>query len=578
MSIQEASMRSISPKAIISCRVSSKEQEDSGYSLAAQEKLLTEYAEGKFTVTKAYKIAESASGKQVRKIFNEMMRHADKSGVTVILCEKIDRLTRNPKDAAMVDDWVKANPKREVHFVKENFILNQNTKAHENLVWNMKVAIARFYTDNLSEEVRKGQKEKIAQGWLPTQPPLGYKTIGEKGRKTIIPDETSAPLVKQMFELYASGNYSLGRLHSEMVEVGLHSRSGKLSMSRLHQLLSDPFYYGKLRWKGELYEGKHEPLIHKDLFSKVQNRLGRRGENPTFSKRFGLFKAKIHCEKCGGLVTWYMKKGHWYGHCNNNQKSKGCVGKTCLREDRVEAELLPLFDALAPKSDEILDWIKDILLDAHGETKTIREIEANNINAQLGLIRTRKDRLYEDKLDGAIALDFYTRKFSEYTQQEEELEDRLAKLHDSNNERIQIGIVLHELAFHLRRIYEAAEDKTDEDAEIKDLKRLAYSQIFADLIQDRDQIKPVYTPAGEYLMNWMPKLNDYYEQTQNLPNREDLLGLLSSSSEIPQISPSKTEKKLRTTKSLTTTPSITDPSFNSLAMLRDLDSNQEPCR
>src|SRR3989344_5247193 len=207
----------IGPKALISCRVSSKEQEDSGYSLDAQEKLLTQYAESRFRVTKVYRIAESASGKQIRKIFNEMMQYANKNGISVILCEKIDRLTRNPKDAVMIDDWVKDDSKREVHFVKEGFILNQNTKAHENLVWDMKVAIARFYTNNLSEEVKKGQKEKLAQGWLPTQPPLGYKTTGEKGRKTIVVDEASAPLVRKMFELYASGNYSLGMLYSEML-------------------------------------------------------------------------------------------------------------------------------------------------------------------------------------------------------------------------------------------------------------------------------------------------------------------------------------------------------------------------
>ena len=52
--------------------------------------------------------------------------------------------------------------------------------AHENLVWDMKVAIARFYTNNLSEEVKKGQKAKLESGWMPQRPCLGYKTIGDK--------------------------------------------------------------------------------------------------------------------------------------------------------------------------------------------------------------------------------------------------------------------------------------------------------------------------------------------------------------------------------------------------------------
>lgn len=109
---------------------------DTGYSLDAQEKLLKEYAEGKFKIAKIYKISESASGKQIRKSFEEMFERATEQKIPVVLCEKIDRLTRSLKSASVVDDWVKEDSRREVHFVKESFVLNQNTKSHENLVWD----------------------------------------------------------------------------------------------------------------------------------------------------------------------------------------------------------------------------------------------------------------------------------------------------------------------------------------------------------------------------------------------------------------------------------------------------------
>src|SRR3989344_651511 len=197
-------------KAVSYARVSSREQEESGYSLEAQAKLAQEYADRKGLKTvKAFSVTESASGRQVRKVFLEMLAYTNKNGIDVILCEKIDRLTRNPKDASLVDEWVRAKSSREVHFIKENFVLNQNTRAHENLVWDIKVAIARFYTNNLSEEVKKGQKEKISQGWLPTKPPLGYQTVGDKGHKIHIVDPVAGPLIKRAFEMYASGNYSI---------------------------------------------------------------------------------------------------------------------------------------------------------------------------------------------------------------------------------------------------------------------------------------------------------------------------------------------------------------------------------
>jgi len=89
----------------------------------------------------------------------------------------------------VISDWVTTNEDRQVHFVKENFVVCKNTRAHENLVWDMKVAIARFYTNNLSEEVKKGQKAKLEAGWIPCGQKFGYRTVGEKGHKIHVPDK-----------------------------------------------------------------------------------------------------------------------------------------------------------------------------------------------------------------------------------------------------------------------------------------------------------------------------------------------------------------------------------------------------
>ena len=311
-------------KCLIYARVSSKEQEDTGYSLDAQEKLLQDYAvKNDFGVKRAFRVSESASGKQIRKTFNELLSYADKNKVSIILCEKIDRLTRNLKDAASVSDWINEDSQREVHFVKESFIVNKNTRAHENLVWDMKVAIARFYTNNLSEEVKKGQKEKISQGWRPTRPIIGYKTVGEKGHKIHIIDEEKAPLVRKMFELYSTGNYSLNALVDVMNKEGMRNIEGnKIGKSIMHKFLSNPFYYGKINWNGEIYNGKQAPLISKELFNVVQTKLVRKNDNPQYKTHRPIFKAKIKCEECGGLITWEIQKGHWY---DEQHRLKACL-------------------------------------------------------------------------------------------------------------------------------------------------------------------------------------------------------------------------------------------------------------
>src|SRR3990167_2725072 len=247
-------------KSILYCRVSSKEQEETGYSLPAQEKLLSGYSERTgYSVDKVFAISESASGKKQREVFTQMMQYVQKQGLKIIICEKVDRLTRSFKDAVMIDEWLEDDEERQVHLVKDSLILHKNSRSQEKLNWGIRILFAKNYIDNLSEEVKKGQKEKISQGWLPTKPPLGYKTVGEKGHKIHVIDEEVAPYIKQMFTLYATGNYSTLSLCEKMYKLGFRSRAGgKVVKSKIHKLLSDPFYYGKFVWKGEIHQGKHE--------------------------------------------------------------------------------------------------------------------------------------------------------------------------------------------------------------------------------------------------------------------------------------------------------------------------------
>lgn len=185
-------------KAVLLCRVSSKEQEESGYSLEAQEKLGKEYAaKNDIAILEIFSISESAGGRKQRQIYNQMMDYVAKNEVQTIICEKVDRLTRNGKDAVVVNDWMDGDENRTVHFIKENLVMNKNSKSHEKFMLNVKVSVAQFFTDNLSEEVRKGQGEKLAQGWYPGQAKLGYKTIEQDGHKIPVPDDKQELLVKR---------------------------------------------------------------------------------------------------------------------------------------------------------------------------------------------------------------------------------------------------------------------------------------------------------------------------------------------------------------------------------------------
>src|ERR671927_567218 len=148
-------------KAIIYARVSTKEQAEEGYSLASQIKLLRDYADkNSLDVVKEFVIPESASGRQERKTFKEMMEYCKKHGFSHILCEKVDRITRNLQDAVWIDAWLQDNQERRIHFVKQNLVIPQNATSYEKFQWDIYVVLARQYSNNLSEETKKGLIEK----------------------------------------------------------------------------------------------------------------------------------------------------------------------------------------------------------------------------------------------------------------------------------------------------------------------------------------------------------------------------------------------------------------------------------
>ena len=104
-------MKKMTNKAVIFARVSTKEQAEEGYSLSAQVRLLKDYSTKKgLNVVKVFSVPESASGKQERKLFNELLAYLNSHPDTKnVICEKVDRITRNFKDAVALDEWVNNN-------------------------------------------------------------------------------------------------------------------------------------------------------------------------------------------------------------------------------------------------------------------------------------------------------------------------------------------------------------------------------------------------------------------------------------------------------------------------------------
>ena len=487
-------------KTAIFCRVSSKEQEETGYSLPAQEKFLREYADKQgLVVAKVFAISESAAGKIQRKTFNQMIEYVRKKNICSIVVETTDRLTRNFSDVPIIDAWIMEDDEHQIHLAKEACILHNSSRSHEWFMWRVKVATAEYYVRLLSENVKKGQKEKLAQGWIPTKPPLGYKTVGETGHKIHIIDEGTAPFIRKMFELYATGDYSLKRLAKTMYEEGMRSPKGnRLVLSRMHSLLRDPFYIGKIRWNDEIHEGKQKPLVSKEIFDKVQAMLVSK-TTPKYRKHNYLFQGLIRCAGCNGLITWEKQRTHHYGHCNHYHN---CTQETWVKEPEIEEQLLDGFDNLKLKNKRIVAWLKKALKESHKDEIEYHNSTVGELQARYEAVQKRMDKLYDDKLDEKITQEFYNRKFKQYSDEKDELTETIKRHSTASTGYLNLGINLYELSQRAREIYLQAKEK-----DMLDEQRALIRLVFAKLILDEGKLSWEYSKAFKILSEAIEETN-----------------------------------------------------------------------
>ena len=438
--------KNINNEAVIYCRVSSKEQEDTGYSLPAQEKLLREYAQRKgLTILKVFSVAESASGTKQRKIFGEMMEYMQKKGIQILLCEKVDRLTRNLKEAVVANDWIEANEERQLHFVKQNLVIHRNAKSDEKFRWDIEIVLAKKYIANLSEEVRKGQAEKIAQGWLPAKPPLGYKMIGDKGHKTIAIDFEIAPLIQKMFELYATGKYTLHDMCMYFYENGIRERNTgePPETTTVREVFKRPFYYGYMLYNGELYQGTHTPIITKDTFDKVQLVIQKRGwfhtklfRAPRYDFAFTGF---IKCHYCGCSVTaesrpFFFPKtnnrvNYLYYHCT---KKKGvCCQKGYTREEVIAVQFREMISSLSV-SEAWVEQMNKFLVQDIDTQKVENKSSSSSLETEISQTEQKLDTLLEAYLDTVIDSESYIKKKNELMERKANLVSKQKELVSDN--------------------------------------------------------------------------------------------------------------------------------------------------
>lgn len=479
--------------AVILARVSTKGQEKEGYSLDSQYKLLHNYSAGlNLRIVKVFQIAETASKQQGRKVFHEMMHFVNlkRNKVCHIVVEKADRYTRNFKDAVALDDWLEQDANRKLHSVKENIVLHKNANSNVKYAWNMNIANAKKYVDNLREEAMKGWAEKLDQGWLPSAPPPGYMTVTRQGKRIHIPNPDTKAAIKRAFSAYLEPSHSVVTITELLKNLGVTTRNARpLNKSKVQKMLHNPFYIGINRFNGKDTPGVQELFISKELFEKVQRKLSRKRPS-RYRQHDPVFKNIIRCNNCGGLVTWQLQKGRFYGTCQ--RKSDACKGRKLLREDRLEQAIQGMLQELVCPSQEIIQWVADAMRSQHQENIEEKEKIWSSIKQQIDRLSRMDESLYEDKLAGDISQIKYAEKHEEFAKQKEDLERQMALIDRSFGNRLDYTLVLLELSQKAAEIY---------PKKAPSQKRLIITKLFKNITFDNNLLSVEFTNFTQAIAN-----------------------------------------------------------------------------
>jgi len=333
-------------------RKSTESEERQILSIDSQVKEMMQIAEREnLHITEIKRESHSAKNVGERPIFNELLNGVRVGKFNGILTWAPDRLSRNAGDLGSLVDLMDQKMLIEIRTYGQKFTNSPNEKFLLMILGSQ----AKLENDNRGVNVRRGLRMRCEMGLRPGVAPTGYLNEKRTDRKChAIIDPERAPIIKKMFEKVANEKWSGRKLyHWLKFEINFKTKGNKnLSLSNIYIILQNPFYYGAFEYGGIWYNGKHEPLISKELFDKVQEQLKRDHIVRSEIKEFAFTKL-INCGFCGSGVTAdekykKLKDGttvrYVYYGCTRS-KNLHCKGGY-IREEELINQLIRVLDKI----------------------------------------------------------------------------------------------------------------------------------------------------------------------------------------------------------------------------------------
>ncbi len=434
-------------------RVSSREQEREGFSLEVQEEALRRYAtQAGGEIVKLFKIAETASKGEERRSFRELIAYAKKNAgfLDGLLFYKVDRASRNLFDYVELE---RLESEYDLPFIS----VSQPTESTPagRMMRRTLANMASFYTEQQSVDVREGLARRVQEGWFVGKSPYGYRNVRKNGRGIVEIDPVPAENIKRIFQLFAWENHSLDSLVDQLEYEGRSFRDGspRFPRSSVHNILKDRAYIGEIEFRGLWHPGKHEPLIDRITWDRVQALLSGHVYQSHALTYAGDIMQCAHCGHpiTGEQVTKHAKSGtRVYRYYRCTYYNVPGHPRSRVTEAELDQQVLAIFDKMRVEDEGVREWFRTVLASQTRDAQADTRAQRAELIRQQTLVTTQQDRLLSMRLSDDIDQELFAKKHLELRDRLAQFKLQLDVLDRSHDETAELAVKVFELSQTLR--------------------------------------------------------------------------------------------------------------------------------